>query len=199
MNSEPTDLSKRRFVVSMYEIREEIAWAEEFTGQYIRTVTLSDGTTQQIELTPAARNGAPVIRLSGGNAIGLTRVRSGSYVNGNLMIQVVDADDLPQSTILRSDTSLLSIPELIPAGFREGIEIFNDHVTPLEFVKELLTAHLGMTAQASQDTTLAIHLQGGALLPTRTSQDARRIADQITTTARRHGYPLLCRPVSIVS
>jgi ATP-dependent Clp protease adapter protein ClpS len=197
MNSEPTDLAKRRFAVFMYEIREEIVWAEEFTGQYVKTVTLSDGTTQRIELTPEARDGAPVIRLTGGNAIGLARIRSGSQVNGNLMIQIVDVDDVRRSTILPSDTSLLSMPEFVPTGFSQGIEIFNDHVTPFGFVKGVLTAHLGMTEQAAKSATLAIHTRGAALLSAPTPEGAHRIADQITMEARRFGYPLLCRPVSI--
>lgn len=197
MNSGPTDLATRRFAVFMYEIRQELVWGEGFTARYVRTVTLSDGTTRQVELTPATRDGATVMQFAGGNALGLARVRSGTQVNGNLMVQVIDLDDLPQATVLPPETSLASMPEFMPTGFSQGIEIFNDHVTPMEFVVELLKAHLGMSAQASQHAMLAIHTRGGALLPTATSEEGRRIADQITMEARRRGYPLRCRPVSI--
>jgi hypothetical protein len=49
--NEATDFSKNRFVVPFYEIREELVFADEFTGQYTRRVTLSDGTTRTIELS----------------------------------------------------------------------------------------------------------------------------------------------------
>jgi hypothetical protein len=81
MNSEATDFSKNRFVVSIYEIREELVFAEEFTGQYTKRVTLSDGATRTIELTAMMRNGSPVIEVKdtgGRNYMGMIRVRSGA-------------------------------------------------------------------------------------------------------------------------
>jgi hypothetical protein len=61
ISTDSTDLAKKRFAVSLTEIREELVSAEEFSGQYIKTVTLSDGSTRTIELAPVMRHGEIVM------------------------------------------------------------------------------------------------------------------------------------------
>jgi hypothetical protein len=36
--------------------------------------------------------------------------------------------------VFSADTSLITIPRFVPAGFVHGIEILNDNSTPMEFV-----------------------------------------------------------------
>ncbi len=52
MESDPIDLSKKRFVVCIDEIQQNFVFGDEFSGRYAKTVTLSNGTTRTIELTP---------------------------------------------------------------------------------------------------------------------------------------------------
>ena len=101
------------------------------------------------------------------------------------------------SRVLPSGASLISIPEFIPPGFVQGVEILNDNTTTMKFVAGLLSAHLGLSAQDSKETMLAIHRRGGALIPTASLEEAQRIAAEMTAEAAKHGYPLLCRAVSI--
>jgi ATP-dependent Clp protease adapter protein ClpS len=211
MSADLSDPSKKRFVVSIYEVRQEIVFAEEFSGRYTKSVTLSDGTTRTVELTPMVRDGRPVLEFNdtgGRTYIGTVRAGTGTAVNGNLMVQVADLDDLqaaragwggqlPTGPTLPHNTSLICIPEFVPAGFVHGIEIFNDSTTPMQFVTNVLTAHMGISPEESKSTMLAIHRRGGALLPTPSLEEARRIAAEITAEAAKQGHGLLCRPVSI--
>jgi ATP-dependent Clp protease adapter protein ClpS len=211
MSSDPTDLSKTRFIVSIYEVQQEIVFAEEFSGRYTKSVTLSDGTTRTIELTPMMRDGQPVVEFkdTGGlTYIGTVRVATGSATNGKLMVRVIDFDDLdagraewrsqlPASAVLPPDTSLILIPEFVPPGFVQGIEILNDNTTPMEFVVDVLTTHAGLSLEDSNATMLAIHTRGGALIPTPSTDDARRITAQVAAEAAKQGYSLICRPVGI--
>ena len=136
MSSDPIDPSKKRFVVSIFEVQQEIAFGEEFSGRYSRSVAMSDGTTRTIELTPVVRNGQLVVELKDTGCrtyIGTARIGTGTTINGKLMVSVIDVDDIeaagaewrsqqPVSPILPPDTSLLSIPDFVPPGFVQGIE-----------------------------------------------------------------------------
>jgi ATP-dependent Clp protease adapter protein ClpS len=200
MNSATIDLSKKRFVVSIYEIHQEIVFADEFSGRYVKTVTLSDGTTRTVELTPTVRDGGAGMEFNDTGYrtyMGMHQVRNGSHTNGNLMVRILDLDDRPASRVLPPDTALTSIPELAPPDLTQGIEIRNDDSTPMEFVVVVLGTHLGLSREASTRTMLAIHERGGALIPTPSLAEARRIATQITAQAATHSHPLICRPVSI--
>ena len=211
MNSDVVDVSKKRFVVSILEIRQEIVFAEEFSGQFIKTVALSDGTHRTVELTPVMREGTLAMELNDTGLhkhMGMFPVRTNAQTNGNLMIQIFDLEDadvvreewrsrLPASPLLPRDTSLVSNPDFVPPGFTHGVEILNDNTTPMNFVVGVLSAHLGLSEEDSNDTMLAIHSRGGALIPTASSADAQQIAALITAAATESGYPLICRPASI--
>jgi ATP-dependent Clp protease adapter protein ClpS len=211
MNSETIDSAKKRFIVSIHEIRQELVFADEFAGQYVKTVMLSDGTTRTVELTPMVRDGIPVMELKdtrGCTCMGIIRVATSAHTNGKLMVRIIDRDvsdaaraerrsPLPTSPVLPPDTSLISIPEFVPPGFTQGIEILNDNATPMSFVVAVLSAHLGLSPEASNHTMLAIHTRGGALLPTPSLAEAQRIATGITAEAAKHGYALVCRPVGV--
>jgi len=204
MGSEDSDLATKRFVVSIDEIQKNLAFGERFAGRYTKTVTLSDGSTRTIELTPMIRNGRPVVELkdTGGRTyMGL----NGTTTNGNLMVQILDLDaaqahwgiGLPESLVLPPGTALTDIPELVPAGFAQGVEILNDNTTPMHFVVAVLGSCVSLGPEDSNSTMLDIHTKGGVLLPTSSLAEARRIAAHLTEEAVKHGYPLSCRAVGI--
>jgi hypothetical protein len=98
MSPENKDPSQKRFVVSIYEIQQELAWAEEFTGKYVKTVTLSDGTTRTVELTPVIRDGRPAVEINDTGRrtyLGLASVPAGTQINSTLMVQIIDIDSIP--------------------------------------------------------------------------------------------------------
>ncbi len=101
------------------------------------------------------------------------------------------------SVILPPETSLLSLAEFIPLGFKCGVEILNDNATPMEFVVSVLSSHLGLTRTEAIRTMLTIHYKGGALLPTASGAAANVAAQAIASEASNSGYPLVCRAVHV--
>ena len=110
-------------------------------------------------------------------------------------ILVAGSSVAPPSVILSPDTSLLTLPDFVPPGFTCGVEVFNDNVTPMEFVVSMLSAHLSLDRKEAIRIMLAIHSNGGALLATPTRAVAETVAGTITTEASNRGYPLVCRAV----
>jgi ATP-dependent Clp protease adaptor protein ClpS len=93
------------------------------------------------------------------------------------------------------DTALLSRPDFVPSGFRQGVEILNDDSTPMEFVVSVLQFHLGMSRSEAIRTMLGIHRRGGALLPTSSTDEANRVAEVISSEAANRNHSLICRAV----
>lgn len=90
-----TDLSSQKFMVSIDELRQSFVFGQEFTGQYSKTVTMSNGTKRHIELVPMVHDGMQVIELkdNGGHTyMGL----NGTTTNGKLMVQVRDVATMQQ-------------------------------------------------------------------------------------------------------
>jgi len=213
MSSDPIDPSKKRFMVSIFEVQQEIAFGEEFSGRYSKSVIMSDGTTRTVELTPVVRNGqleAEFKDTGGCTYIGTASIGTGTTINGKLMVSVIDVDDIeaaraewrsqqPISPTPPPDTSLLSILDFVPPGFVQGIEILNDNTTPMKFVQDALSTHAGLDPEDAKSTMLAVHTRGGALVPMPSLDEARKVAALVTAEAAQRGYPLACRPVSVGS
>ncbi len=86
-----TDLSQKRFMVSIDEIRRSFVFADHFTGTYRKDVVMSDGTMRRIELTPMVHNGKQVVEFK--DTGGLTYIGlNGTTTNGALMVQLRDMD-----------------------------------------------------------------------------------------------------------
>lgn len=86
---ETAGLSHQKFFVSIDEIRQNLVFAHEFSGQYSTTVTLSDGSKRHVELIPMIHDGMQVVEFkdNGGHTyMGL----NGTAINGALMVQVRD-------------------------------------------------------------------------------------------------------------
>ncbi len=204
MESDPIDLSKKRFVLCIDEIQQNFVFGDVFSGRYAKTVTLSNGTTRTIELTPMIRDGRPVVEFkdTGGHTyMGL----DGTTINGNLMVQIRDFDAMEarraaegrQQMVLPPDASLLALDGFVPQGFADGIEILNDITTPMDFVVEVLQKYVGMDKASSVRTMLAIHYRGGVLLAFDSREIANRVAASITIDAQQRNHELICRAVSV--
>ncbi|MGE4073035.1 MAG: hypothetical protein AB7E72_17850 [Lysobacterales bacterium] len=90
--SEP-DMSKKEFMVSINEIKQNFVFGETFVGSYQRDVVLSDGEKRSIELTPMIHDGMQVVRFNdtGGHTyMGL----NGTTTNGTLMVQLRDVAEM---------------------------------------------------------------------------------------------------------
>lgn len=86
-------LSQRPFFVSMDEIRKNFVFGDEFRGHYEKSVTLSDGSTRHIKLTPILHEGKEVIELNDNGGVTYMGL-DGTTTNGTLMVQLRDADAL---------------------------------------------------------------------------------------------------------
>jgi ATP-dependent Clp protease adapter protein ClpS len=98
-----------------------------------------------------------------------------------------------QSPIFPQDTRLLTLSGFRSPGFVHGIEILNDRTTPMEFVVNSLTSHLGLTQKEAIETMLNIHNTGGALIALASAPDAQRLADTLSSEACAAGHSLVCR------
>ena len=200
------DPAKKQFVVFIDEIQQNLADGDQFSDGYTKTVTLSDGSVRTVELTPMMRHGKWVVELkdTGGRSyIGLDHAVS-IMINGKLQVKVFDLGAAKiaaktTSPVIPRDKSLLTLPEFIPPGFTQGIEILNDNTTTMDFVATVLHSCLGLSLEDSRQRMLDIHYRGGALLPTSSLAEAERIAAKITAEATQQNYTLVCRPVSMVA
>ena len=109
------------------------------------------------------------------------------------VLGIVRPDD---PVLLPPETSLLKLDGFSPPGFSHGLEILNDDGTPMQFVVEMLSTHVGLSYHDAIRTMLHIHKRGGALLPIASATEAQRIATEIAAEATRQKHPLVCRAVS---
>ena len=87
------DLSQKKFLVSIDEVKQNFVFGEEFSGSFKREVVLSDGTKRTIELTPMIQDGMRVVEFkdTGGHTyMGL----NGTTTNGTLMVQLRDVEQI---------------------------------------------------------------------------------------------------------
>lgn len=101
-----------------------------------------------------------------------------------------------QAPVFPPETALLSMPDRIPRGFTQGIEILNDRTTPADLVVALLMQHLQLDRKQALLQMLEIHNRGGLLIPLQTRAHAEEVAAAVTAGARAAGHSLACRAVS---
>ncbi len=80
-------MSKSEFVVFINEITQNFVFGDSFSESYTKIVTLSDGTTRTIKLTPTVRNGRPVVELNDTGHISYMSL-DGTKTNRNLMVEI---------------------------------------------------------------------------------------------------------------
>lgn len=83
------DLSHRKFLVSIDEVKQNFVFGETFSGSYHKTVRLSDGATRTIDLTPTVHQGMQLVELDDTGFVTYMGL-NGATTNGHLMIQVRD-------------------------------------------------------------------------------------------------------------
>ena len=67
--------------------------------------------------------------------------------------------------VLDPSTHLSEFSEFVPRGFANGLELLNDQSTPMLFIVEELSKHLGVTLHEAAKIAWEIHTRGGALVP----------------------------------
>lgn len=88
-----TDLAHKRFHISIDEIKQRFVVADEFSGNYSKALTLSDGSSRTVELTPMMHKGKQVVELKDSGQLSYMGL-NGTTTNGSLMIQLQDADTM---------------------------------------------------------------------------------------------------------
>ena len=120
------------------------------------------------------------------------------YIMWKLMLQLIRRHPYgypDTSATISSKRSLLSIDGFMPPGFKVGIEIFNDNTTTMEFVVGVLTKHLKLHPDKAVEMMIAIHKNGGILVPLESYALAQKVATSISDEAKCEGFNLVCRPV----
>jgi hypothetical protein len=92
-NQAAVDITHKIFGVSITEIKKNVVFLEEFAGTYTNTVTLSDGSTRVVELTPMIHNGMQVVELNDSGHVTYMAL-NGTTTNGSLMIQLRDMAEM---------------------------------------------------------------------------------------------------------
>jgi len=90
-----SSLAQKQFLVSIDEVRQNFVFADKFTGNYSKNVTLSDGTTRHIELTPMIHDGMQVVKFKDNTDYTYMGL-NGTTTNGKLMVRLHDIDTLNQ-------------------------------------------------------------------------------------------------------
>ncbi len=70
------------------------------------------------------------------------------------------------------------------------VVMFNDNVTPVEWVMEILKQIYKHTAQNAEYLTMTIHNEGKAVVGTYFFEIAEQKATETITASRNHGFPL---------
>jgi hypothetical protein len=80
-------MAAEEFVVFINEITQSFVFGDSFSDSYTKTVTMSDGRTRTIKLTPKVRDGKPVVEIDDTGHISYMGAE-GTTANGNLMVQL---------------------------------------------------------------------------------------------------------------
>jgi ATP-dependent Clp protease adapter protein ClpS len=132
--------------------------------------------------------------MSSWERLGLSVLGLGSALTGRAV-----SGKLSPSPVFPPETSLLRMKGFVPAGFLSGIEIMNDNLTPMEFVVSGLQNCVGLKETDAIRTMLEIHRKGkgGILLPMRSFEESRRVAELVTAEAHSKNHPSVCRAVRV--
>jgi ATP-dependent Clp protease adapter protein ClpS len=105
--------------------------------------------------------------------------------------------NIAPSHVFPPETALLKTEGFIPGGFQFGLEILNDNRTPMVFVVSVLQDIVGLSKLEAIKTMLKIHEKGGILLPMKSIDQSKRVAELVVTEARGKNHPLVCRAVRL--
>jgi hypothetical protein len=105
----------REFIVCLDEIQQNFVFGDQFAGSYTKTLTMSDGSTRTIKLTPMIHDGRPVVELNDTGHISYMGL-NGTTTNGTLMVQLCDIEEMRRQLEDQDD------------GVRYGIEAADQQV-----------------------------------------------------------------------
>ena len=91
--TEKPDMASMKFMVSINEVKQNFVFADEFSGKYSKSVTLSSGANRTITLTPMIHEGMQVIELNDNGGITYMGL-DGTTTNGKLMIQTRSVENM---------------------------------------------------------------------------------------------------------
>jgi ATP-dependent Clp protease adapter protein ClpS len=80
-------VKEKEFVVFINEVKQNFVFGDRLIDSYTKTVTMSDGSTRTIKLTPMIHNGSQVVELNDSGHISYMGL-DGTTTNGTLMVQL---------------------------------------------------------------------------------------------------------------
>ena len=100
-------MKTKEFVVFIKEITQNFVFGDSFSDSYSKTVTMSDGQTRTIKLTPKVRDGRPVVELNDTGHISYMGLE-GATTNGKLVVQLHEVPEelrgkLPKQGLQETD------------------------------------------------------------------------------------------------
>jgi len=97
---------------------------------------------------------------------------------------------MTNDTILEKDVDTIdNLKE--PGKFK--VIVYNDDVTPVEFVVSLLITIFRHPQSSALELTMKIHNEGSAIVGIYTHEIAEQKGMDATTISRNHGYPLIIK------
>ena len=94
---------------------------------------------------------------------------------------------------MEKNATLLDTSFLISEYDKCNIILYNDDITPLEFVIEMLSTFLNKTEEEAEELAINAHFNDKALCGEYKKSIAINLVNKIKQEASRHNYPLLLR------
>ena len=94
-------------------------------------------------------------------------------------------------TVIEKQVEVVAPPKLRTPDMFDLI-MYNDDITPMEFVVAVLTQVLQLAQDTAVELMLSVHNSGKAICGTYVEEVAMDYRDRITDAAVRHRYPLHC-------
>lgn len=153
------------------------------------------------------------LRLSLTSLVGSMESRSGADTQPNAAFQriiqrailnaqssdrrEVDGASVLEAIISDGKTRAAELLSAVPPALArsEGdvqVVIYNDDVTPMQYVVDLLEAFFDMPEEEAKETMLEIHREGKAVCGLYSRKSGEKLVAEVSAHARARGYPLRC-------
>ena len=76
------------------------------------------------------------------------------------------------------------------------VVIYDDDITPMQFLALVLQKFFGMGREDAAETLLEIYRDGSAVCGLYSAQDGATLVEQVSAEARDQGYPLRCEAIA---
>ena len=78
----------KKFAVFIDEVRQNFVFGDAFEGAYVKTVTLADGSSRTVRLTPLVRDGRDLVQLDIDGHVTCMQTNGTTTNGGTLMVSV---------------------------------------------------------------------------------------------------------------